>query len=377
LSIHNKPAVAELYMKPFSLLFVLVVLATSAFANKKEKDPERCTRNISFAAASQNGVHSYMAGWIENWVRKNANKHPRVCFSQEPQEGLINFSIVLSDDPQELNGLQATLITTTTPYSASGYVSSGGETWRYSYSGTVSTTSQVAVPYTLRRNTLYATAYLADGGSISQRGHLYETQVGGDDQEAFATNLGNALRAINARGRLLTGAVKDIERAYVNPAEEALAAAESERRARGDYSGPPRNSSSAPSTTAVQQKPVERPALPDYPSADDSGAPKPSAGYPEQRAPTQREIYCGKHPRGVFSEDDGTWEYCDVRDDPANQASGPPEVTHQLLHSTPPAEQQKAPTQQPAADQQKTPARHCVVSSTNAKGTTCISWASN
>ncbi len=39
------------------------------------------------------------------------------------------------------------------------------------------------------------------------------------------------------------------------------------------------------------------------------------------RVPTQRETYCRQHPRGSLSEDDGTLEYCDVRDDPANQVS--------------------------------------------------------
>jgi hypothetical protein len=38
-------------------------------------------------------------------------------------------------------------------------------------------------------------------------------------------------------------------------------------------------------------------------------------------ASTQRETYCRQYPRGVFREDDGSLEYCDVRDDPANQVS--------------------------------------------------------
>ena len=38
-------------------------------------------------------------------------------------------------------------------------------------------------------------------------------------------------------------------------------------------------------------------------------------------APTQRETYCKQYPRGIFREDDGSLEYCDVRDDLANQLS--------------------------------------------------------
>jgi hypothetical protein len=38
-------------------------------------------------------------------------------------------------------------------------------------------------------------------------------------------------------------------------------------------------------------------------------------------APTPRETYCKQYPRGRFTEDDGSLEYCDVRDDPENQVS--------------------------------------------------------
>ena len=38
-------------------------------------------------------------------------------------------------------------------------------------------------------------------------------------------------------------------------------------------------------------------------------------------APSPRETYCKQYPRGRFTEDDGSFEYCDVRDDPENQVS--------------------------------------------------------
>jgi hypothetical protein len=41
----------------------------------------------------------------------------------------------------------------------------------------------------------------------------------------------------------------------------------------------------------------------------------------KQSASTQRGAYCGKYPRGSFPKSDGGWEFCDVRDDPANHAS--------------------------------------------------------
>ena len=39
----------------------------------------------------------------------------------------------------------------------------------------------------------------------------------------------------------------------------------------------------------------------------------------KQSASTQRETYCRQYPRGSFPKPDGGWEFCDVRDDTANQ----------------------------------------------------------
>ena len=44
---------------------------------------------------------------------------------------------------------------------------------------------------------------------------MYSTQQGGDSNQAFGHNLGNALRAINARGRMLTGVFEDIQRSPI------------------------------------------------------------------------------------------------------------------------------------------------------------------
>jgi hypothetical protein len=56
----------------------------------------------------------------------------------------------------------------------------------------------------------------------------------------------------------------------------------------------------------------------------------------KQSASTQREAYCGKYPRGSFPKPDGGWEYCDVRDDPANHASAAaPTATPALAKAEP------------------------------------------
>jgi len=107
--------------------------------------------------------------------------------------------------------LQSSLVTRTTAVSGTSYVSSGGQTWSYTYNGTVATTSEEQLPYTVLKNTLYAVAYSSNGSAVGDRGHVYMTQEGGDPDAEFAVNVTNAFRAINAGGRLITGIVKDIE----------------------------------------------------------------------------------------------------------------------------------------------------------------------
>ncbi len=203
-------------MKRLALLFVLIAVGTS-FAGKKHEPSGPCTKNVSFSAAMQDGVHPYMVGWIQNWIKKNQEKHSDVCFNQRPMAGVSNFVIVVSDHPVEFSGVQLVSVTntSTTNFTGSGdATNNSGESWNFSYSGSATTTSTSSVPvsYTMQENTLFATAYDSNGGVVGQRNHLYATQEGGDPNSAFGTNLGNALRAINARGRLLTGVIKDIEK---------------------------------------------------------------------------------------------------------------------------------------------------------------------
>ena len=61
-----------------------------------------------------------------------------------------------------------------------------------------------------RSNVLYANTYNDDGALVSQRSHVYSTQTGGDPYAGLGYNMGNAFRAINAKGRLITSAIQDI-----------------------------------------------------------------------------------------------------------------------------------------------------------------------
>ena len=177
---------------------------------------------ISFAIAEDGGrVHPGTPGWVRNWVRKNARKYPGVEFGGTPTKEARNYVIVFSSSANALSGFDPVVrtdtSTSTTPVSGSGTVTDNyGSTWNYTYDGevttTTTTTTQEDVPYTIETNTLYATAYDAQGTMVSQHWHVYSTKQGGDGANSLGYNLGNALFAINARGRLLKAVVKDVVR---------------------------------------------------------------------------------------------------------------------------------------------------------------------
>ena len=183
---------------------------------------QACRKVVSFAMADANGVHPFMGtgNWIGKWVEKNAKRYPSICFSQSPIQGRANFLVVLSQSTGYLSGFDPVIRTdtntSTTPVSGSGTVTSNyGGTWNYTYNGTATTTTttttQENVPYTISSRTVYAYAYGDGGAIISQRYHTYSSKSGGDAANSAGYNIGSALAAINARGRLVGSVVKDIQ----------------------------------------------------------------------------------------------------------------------------------------------------------------------
>lgn len=178
-------------------------------------------KTISFAVANHNGgVESYVPNWVQTWVKKNAKKYPDILFTQEKGVGNNSYLIVFSDSAQALSGFEpvthTSTSTSTTPVSGSGTVTDYyGDRWNYTYDGTVTTTTTTRTTeneaYTIESRTLYATAFNSSGSTVSQHWHVYSTKSGGDAYNSLGYNLGNALAAINARGRLLSAATKDIE----------------------------------------------------------------------------------------------------------------------------------------------------------------------
>jgi hypothetical protein len=178
-------------------------------------------KTISFAVANHNGgVEYYVPNWVQKWVKKNAKKYRDIQFTQEKGVGNSSYLIVFSDSAHALSGFEpvthTSTSTSTSPVSGSGTVTDYyGDRWNYTYDGTVTTTTTTRTTqneaYTIDSSTLYATTFDSRGGTVSQHWHEYSTKSGGDAYNSLGYNLGNALAAINARGRLLTAAMKDIE----------------------------------------------------------------------------------------------------------------------------------------------------------------------
>jgi hypothetical protein len=178
---------------------------------------------VTFATMMENGtVQPLMPDWAVKWVKKNEKKYPGVHFqtSGDAVPGRRNFLVVFSASSRVLQGFQPVThtqtSTSTSQVSGSGTVTSNyGDTWNYDANGTINTTTTTTVHenagYTQNTNILYVTAYDERGTMVAQQTHVYSTQAGGDASYAAGYNFGNAIRAINARGRTLEWVIDRIE----------------------------------------------------------------------------------------------------------------------------------------------------------------------
>lgn len=204
------------------IMHKMVLIAAIILFSSVSARAQTCTKVVSFALADATGVHPFMGtgNWIGKWVQANSKKYPDVCFSQVPIQDRTNCLVVLSQSPSYFTGfdpvVRTNTNTATTPVSGQGTITNSyGETWNYRYNGTdtttTTTTTQENVPYTISSNTVYAYAYGNGGAIVSRHYHVYSTKSGGDAANSAGYNIGNAIAAIKARGRLLSSDVKDIE----------------------------------------------------------------------------------------------------------------------------------------------------------------------
>jgi len=144
-----------------------------------------------------------------------------VCFSQAPSTTAKNYLIVGSTSEKSFSGLFPTVKTytntNTAPYSSSGTVSDQyGNTWNYTATGDVTTTTTTTVhenlPYTDRFAGLYMNAYDSSGRMVLATGHIYTSRTGGDAANTAGYNIGSGIANINARGRMLKSLVKSVQK---------------------------------------------------------------------------------------------------------------------------------------------------------------------
>src|SRR5665213_4221329 len=142
--------------RPHGILVCCLGISTlSAFAASHPNGTSNlsCDRNISFAVAENGAINARVPDVLQKWLAKNAKKYPTFCFSQTLSSTLPNYVFVLATSQTAFSGLtpsvQRTTNTDVTPTSGSGTVTNNyGETWNYTYTGTVSTQTTTCLLYT-------------------------------------------------------------------------------------------------------------------------------------------------------------------------------------------------------------------------------------
>jgi hypothetical protein len=207
-------------------LLACLVGSLTAGQNSTPSVPSAATptaKNISFAWAESDGVHLGAPQWADDWVRKNAKNFPAIRFSQTPVSGVENYLVVFSASTSVLSGFQPVLriSTRTTTAGVSGHgtaTDTNGSMWSYTYSGTATATTTTMttqdVPYTIDLHTLFASVYGGPGNIlISRHSESIGRQQGGDSTDAVAYNLGQLIRRIRLKTRLLNAVAKDVVKA--------------------------------------------------------------------------------------------------------------------------------------------------------------------
>jgi hypothetical protein len=186
-------------MKKTLALFLCAMFATAAAFARDKDNPDHsadCTKSIAVARATEGGAQPFLPEFVNNWWRKNSKRYPTVCFSQTPSARAKNYLIVGSTSEASFGGLFPTVKTytntNTAPYSSRGTVSDQyGNTWNYTATGDVTTTTTTPVqenlPYTDRFVGLYMNAYDSNGRMVLATGHIYTSRTGGTQPTPLAT----------------------------------------------------------------------------------------------------------------------------------------------------------------------------------------------
>jgi hypothetical protein len=289
-------------MKRFPALFFgglavpLLLMHTVAWA-KKEAYSGACTKSVSSAVVTSEGVQPLFPDFVTHWWKKNAENYPGVCLSSQPNPGAQNYLMVFSTSERYYSGLMPTTRTYTntssTALSADGSVTDQyGDRWNFTATGDAQTTTTTTVhenlPYTDRTTGLFAKTYDSAGRIIRSDGHLYRNRTGGDTSNTLGYNIGSAFSNINARSKMLKAALLAVENDHDAP---MLASA-------------PKNSFDDVDSFVAQQKPELTDANPTLRPAD-SSSPVPAVGGPSGL--DKVVVAVGSTPPGAEIEVDGAF----------------------------------------------------------------------
>lgn len=146
-----------------------------------------------------------------------AKKYPRMCLVEGETLVLHNvppYLLVYSESESAFTGFQPVQRTTNSPVSGSGTVTNVyGNMWNFNYSGTLTETRTVEVPYMIKSRTLYLNAYDRNGNIVSSRSMNTSSQTGGDASFAAGYNTGALLSLLwNNPKRLAANVLQDVQK---------------------------------------------------------------------------------------------------------------------------------------------------------------------
>lgn len=174
-----------------------------------------CDQIITVAKLTPNGLRlEYGSPDGRKWMAK---KYPRACLLEDGTHlapGVPRYLLVYADFQNALAGFQPVQRTTSSPVTGSGTVTNAyGNTWNFTYTGTVEATETVETPYVISSQSLYLTAYDENGHVVSQHSITRSSQTGGDAGYAAGYNTGSLISGLwNNPQRLAASVLKDVQK---------------------------------------------------------------------------------------------------------------------------------------------------------------------
>ena len=200
-------------------LFIFLLLGMTTFAQQpgttNDSFDDRALVPQRAHLVSYDVPDGISKGWLNTGLRSNAESSPDVGFLHQPLKDGARLLAVSSDSPRLFQGFQA--VTSSTRYipptSGDGSVAGNfGGMWNFTYrgDGTTAATAHENPPYQFNTDALYANNYNDSSTLFLQLHPVYTAQTGSDRYTGTGFNLGSMFKTINARGRVITSAMRHV-----------------------------------------------------------------------------------------------------------------------------------------------------------------------